>query len=145
MKKPAKGKVIPAASASQASGQVLSEQTPAAAPAKVPAERPSKTKTSASAVSSPVPTAPARIRFEYLNAAAREVFVAGTFNQWDPLATVLKPGAEGKWDVELALEPGRYEYRFVVDGQWTEDPKSPEYAANPFGGLNSVLQVEARS
>jgi hypothetical protein len=31
------------------------------------------------------------------------------------------------------------EYRFVVDGEWTDDPLCPRYVSNPFGGLNGVL------
>ncbi|MBM3840501.1 MAG: hypothetical protein FJ398_21565 [Verrucomicrobia bacterium] len=82
-----------------------------------------------------------RISVEYLNPTAREVFIAGSFNGWDPRANALTAHGDGKWGIELALQPGRYEYRLVVDGQWTEDPKAPEHTANPYGGLNSVLQV----
>jgi 5'-AMP-activated protein kinase regulatory beta subunit len=70
---------------------------------------------------------------------AQAVFVAGTFNGWQPSAKPLQKQNDGRWVVELVLEPGRYEYRFVVDGQWTDDPLSPAYVSNPFGGLNCVL------
>ena len=145
MKNNRKGKATPGASPGAAAGQALSEQTSVTTPTSGRAAKRTKPKAGASAVSSPAPTAPVKTRIEYLNSGAREVFVAGSFNQWNPLATALNPCCEGKWDIELALDPGRYEYRLVVDGQWTEDPKSSEYAANPFGGLNSVLHVEARS
>jgi len=39
------------------------------------------------------------------------------------------------------VNPGRYEYLFVVDGQWLPDPNAKESVANPFGGRNSVLRV----
>lgn len=87
---------------------------------------------------------PSRIRIEYTNAAAREVFIAGSFNEWNPRTTALTARGEGNWGIDLQLGPGRYEYRFVVDGQWLEDPKSPEHTANPFGELNSVLQIRAQ-
>ena len=45
---------------------------------------------------------------------------------------------------ELALPPGRYEYRLVVDGESMPDPLVHETAPNPFGGLNSVLKVAPR-
>ena len=45
------------------------------------------------------------------------------------------------WVKELALPPGVYEYRLVVDGKWLPDPQAGETAPNPFGGLNSVLKV----
>ena len=47
-----------------------------------------------------------------------------------------------KWAKELWLPAGRYEYLFVVDGRWITDPKARDYVPNPFGGCNSVLQVE---
>lgn len=54
--------------------------------------------------------------------------------------------AEGKWVTDLSLLPGRYEYLFFVNGNyWTCDPKAREYASNPFGGYNSVLEVSTSS
>ena len=73
--------------------------------------------------------------------AAREVFVAGSFNGWKVGATPLRPANGGEWLSELKLSPGRYEYLFVVDGCWLPDPAAPETAPNPFGGWNSVLSV----
>ncbi|MBI2947516.1 MAG: hypothetical protein HYY23_07710 [Verrucomicrobia bacterium] len=82
-----------------------------------------------------------RIWVEYLNPTAQEVFIAGSFNGWDPRANALTARGDGKWGVELSLQPGRYEYRLIVDGQWKEDPKASEHAANPYGEMNSILQV----
>ena len=48
----------------------------------------------------------------------------------------------GKWAKELSLAPGRYEYRFVVDGKWIDDPKAKAYMPNSSGGRNAVLHVE---
>jgi hypothetical protein len=50
---------------------------------------------------------------------------------------------DGKWAKELALPPGRYEYRFVVDGQWMDDPAATELIPNSYGTANAVLVVEA--
>jgi hypothetical protein len=83
------------------------------------------------------------VRFEYFDPNAREVFLVGTFNEWRPAADLLVDEGEGKWTLELMLKPGSYEYRFVVDGRWIEDPMSTRFAANPFGGVNSVLEVAA--
>jgi hypothetical protein len=52
---------------------------------------------------------------------------------------------DGKWAKELALPPGRYEYRFVVDGQWVDDPAATELIPNSFGTANAVLVVEAHT
>lgn len=78
------------------------------------------------------------------------VFLAGTFNGWDPTATPLTRRADGTWAVALDLPPGRYEYKFVVDGRWCCEPGCEEPAAgcpdcvpNPFGTMNRVLEVPA--
>ena len=47
----------------------------------------------------------------------------------------------GRWKGDLKLRPGRYEYLFVVDGQWRPDPNARDSVQNPFGGLNSVFLV----
>lgn len=49
----------------------------------------------------------------------------------------------GHWARSLALPPGRYEYKFVVAGQWLPDPNAHEYAFNGYGTLNSVIEVRA--
>ena len=72
---------------------------------------------------------------------AGSVYVAGTFNGWESQATPLIRLADGEWSVQLTLKPGRYEYRFVVDGEWKDDPMASRFVANPFGGLNSVIEV----
>jgi len=48
---------------------------------------------------------------------------------------------EGEWTKELVLPLGRYEYRFVVDGQWADDPAARELIPNPFGTANAVVEV----
>ena len=80
---------------------------------------------------------------------ARAVFVAGTFNDWKPDAAPLHPDLpNGKWVVTLPLPPGRYEYKFVVDGQWCCEPGCeheyrgcPKCVPNEFGTMNRVLDV----
>lgn len=76
---------------------------------------------------------------------AQAVFVAGSFNDWHPSAMPLQKQYDGRWVVELVIDPGRHEYRFVVDGQWTDDPLSSAYVSNPFGGLNCVLVAAIQS
>lgn len=80
--------------------------------------------------------------FEYFNESAGDVFVAGSFNDWQPHATPLVKQQGGKWSTRLFLKPGTYEYRFVVDGQWQDDLSAARFAANPFGGLNAVVDVK---
>src|SRR2546423_4251057 len=80
-----------------------------------------------------------RVSFELVKADAQKVCVAGSFNQWKPDQTPLAPVGNGRWVGDLTVKPGRYEYLFVVDGQWLPDPNAKESVQNPFGGQNSVL------
>jgi 1,4-alpha-glucan branching enzyme len=81
------------------------------------------------------------VRFEFIHPTAKNVSVAGTFNNWQPEAKSLHPSDAGKWWKETNMKPGTYEYCFVVDGQWVPDPTAKETTPNPFGGQNSVLKV----
>jgi len=70
------------------------------------------------------------------------VFLAGTFNNWSPTATAMSDtDGDGIYEVTIELEPGDYQYKFVVDGNWYEDPYSSDYTPDGFGGKNSVLVV----
>lgn len=81
------------------------------------------------------------VHFEFIYPSATRIAIAGTFNDWRPGATPMVPIGGDRWVKELALPPGVYEYRLVVDGKWLPDPQAGETAPNPFGGLNSVLKV----
>ncbi len=80
---------------------------------------------------------------EFLLAApqAHAVSVAGTFNHWDPKRTPMKKRLGDRWRITISLAPGRYEYRFVVDGCWVSDPKAKQSVTNTFGSTNSVIVV----
>jgi 1,4-alpha-glucan branching enzyme len=73
---------------------------------------------------------------------AKSVFLAGNFNQWNLSAHPLKQDKKGVWKISLPLGPGRYEYRFLVDGEWHNDPNCPSLVENPFGTLNCLRMVE---
>ncbi|HZR18578.1 MAG TPA: glycogen-binding domain-containing protein [Verrucomicrobiae bacterium] len=73
---------------------------------------------------------------------AKSAAVAGSFNGWDLKRNPLEKDGDGGWKATLWLPPGRYEYRFVVDGaQWCSDPRAKESVPNAFGGTNSVIVV----
>ncbi len=83
------------------------------------------------------------VRLELTRPGAQEVCIAGSFNDWHPSVTPMARLADGKWAKELALPPGHYEYRFVVDGQWVDDPAATELIPNSFGTANAVLEVRS--
>lgn len=82
-----------------------------------------------------------RVSLELVKPDAKQVCVAGSFNEWKPEKAPLVSTGEGHWVGNLTIDPGRYEYLFVVDGQWLPDPNAKETVQNPYGGLNSVLTV----
>ena len=77
---------------------------------------------------------------------AKDVSIAGDFNNWTP-ARMTEDRQTGKSEGEetfralVALKPGRYRYRLVVDGRWQADPHNVHAEANPFGELDSVVEV----
>ncbi len=77
-------------------------------------------------------------RFDLYAPEAERVFLAGDFNNWDIRSLALKRDHKGTWEADLALPPGKYEYRFWVDGVWHDDPKAQEQVENPFGSRNGV-------
>jgi chromosome partitioning protein len=81
---------------------------------------------------------------QYRDPAASDVRVAGDFNGWIPdkdvRSLIAAEGATRVWTKILRLEPGTYQYRYVVDGEWREDPDNPKASQGP-GGRNSVLVV----
>jgi len=71
---------------------------------------------------------------------AQSVMLAGDFNNWSPMSSPLMSTTAG-FMTKLPLRPGRYRYRFVVDGRWVNDPHNKYVEANQFGELNNVVEV----
>jgi chromosome partitioning protein len=71
---------------------------------------------------------------------AFEVQIAGDFNDWTPERTIMEP--KGRvWRALLQLAPGRYRYRYVIDGVWMPDPLNPLFEPSQFAGEDSVVVV----
>jgi 1,4-alpha-glucan branching enzyme len=69
------------------------------------------------------------------------VSVVGSFNQWTPDKHSLRecPQVSGRFERVMVLPPGRYEYKFVINGEWTADLRCPRWVVNEFQTLNSLL------
>jgi 1,4-alpha-glucan branching enzyme len=113
-------------------------------PKESPVSRPASAENSASAKESEPTDAlhPHPVRIGYFQPEAHAVFVAGSFNEWDPRATPLARDSVGAWSVELALSRGEHRYRLVVDGQWCDDPNAQRLVSNPFGGYDAAIFVQ---
>jgi 1,4-alpha-glucan branching enzyme len=82
------------------------------------------------------------VRFSYSAPTAKSISIAGSFNRWNPdHDRLIGPDREGIWTIVLGLPPGRYEYRFVVDGkEWVLDPSVP-WVDDGMGDRNSLFIV----
>ena len=82
----------------------------------------------------------AQITFKCQAPKATNVYLVGSFNNWNPNATPMKKTQKGHWSVTLTLPYGTYQYRYLIDNQWFTDPETPQ-VANEFGSNNSVIVV----
>jgi chromosome partitioning protein len=70
---------------------------------------------------------------------AIRVQLAGDFNSWIPDGNEME-FSNGIWQKMLALAPGRYRYRYVVDGHWLADPLNTSVEPSPYGDNDSVIE-----
>lgn len=84
-----------------------------------------------------------RVTFSIKAAVGSQVFLAGSFNDWNAESIPMKDSAgTGHFKCIKLLAPGRYEYKFVINGLWDIDAENPLFVANDMGSMNSVIEVE---
>jgi len=83
-----------------------------------------------------------RVLFDLHLGGAREVYLAGSFNDWHPTTLPMVDMGTGRWEKEIVIPPGVYEYLLVADGRWLPDPECVETCPNPFGSVNCLRRVE---
>ena len=71
--------------------------------------------------------------------ASRLGCVAGEFSQWEPVKMARQ--SDGSFAAAMAIPPGVYQYKFVVDGHWLIDPDNSSFAVSPMGTVNSVAHL----
>ena len=82
--------------------------------------------------------------------SGKAVYLAGTFNNWDPASKkmlekkemMLEKKGDGVYSVAIKLVPGTYQYKFVIDGTWCADPENENSVKNDQGTFNSVVVVK---
>jgi 1,4-alpha-glucan branching enzyme len=82
-----------------------------------------------------------KVTFSIVAPDAKIVSLAGSFTNWDEAPVELKKEKNGVWKKTLTLEPGTYEYRILVDGQWQDDPQCDQRVPNPFGTQNCLRMI----
>ena len=92
---------------------------------------------------SPICSAEVKFSLRIGDDKTHTVAIAGDFNNWDPQTNILEdPEGDGIWTGTLKLEPGRYEYMFVMDGEkWFPDPNALRYVKDGFGNKNAILEI----
>ena len=81
--------------------------------------------------------------FSFRAPDARSVMLVGEFTHWQKNPISLRKHADGIWRVTVALTPGEHRYRFLVDGEWRDDPECAVRIPNPFGSHDAVVRVSS--
>jgi 1,4-alpha-glucan branching enzyme len=79
--------------------------------------------------------------FSFKAPTANSVLLAGDFTRWLKHPIPLHKQVNGVWTTTTPLAPGTYHYRFVVDGEWRDDPNCKLRVQNAFGTQNDVIQI----
>lgn len=79
--------------------------------------------------------------FSYHAPGAMVVQLVGDFTNWQERPIALRREADGIWRTTVELEPGAHHYRFIVDGQWRDDPECQMHVPNPYGGQDMIRRV----
>lgn len=81
------------------------------------------------------------IVFEYFAPNAASIFLCGSFNNWNEVATPLCKDRTGRWKVKVELPLGRHQYRYLIDGQWKNDQRPAELVDNQVGSQNCIIEI----
>ena len=82
-----------------------------------------------------------RVQFEIAAHDATEVRLLGDFNGWKLSAHIMKKNGSGMWRKTVMLPPGTYEYKFLVDGCWVNDPQNDSVCFNSYGTANNLIRI----
>jgi 1,4-alpha-glucan branching enzyme len=79
--------------------------------------------------------------FSYKAPGALRVQLAASFTNWQSKPVSMTKAEDGIWRAKVKLPPGTYHYRFIVDGEWHDDPACTLRIPNEFGGSNMLREV----
>jgi hypothetical protein len=92
-------------------------------------------------LSAPTSRSKVKTTFSLFDPQASQVSLSGEFNGWSPETNPMQRQKDGHWETTVELAPGRYEYKFILDGHWIPDPQATQNTYNQHGTLNSVIEV----
>ena len=82
-----------------------------------------------------------KVNFEIWAPKAKNISLMGTFNHWNAKSHPMKQDQDGCWRKSIMAVPGRYEYRYLIDGKWENDPANSNCCPNEYGTFNNVIEV----
>jgi len=82
------------------------------------------------------------VLFSYYDPVAKSVQLVGDFSSWKPVKDIMVQEKANKvWKGIVPLKPGKYQYKFIVDGEWRIDPYNSDVIASDVGVNNSTVEV----
>ena len=81
------------------------------------------------------------VRFVFPGAIANSVFLVGDFNKWDEHSLPMQKTSSNRFELELKIPPGDYQFKYLADGIWWNDPEADDFRPNYWGSEDSVLKV----
>ena len=82
-----------------------------------------------------------KVQFKFYAPEANDVFLTGEFNKWSPVKKKMKKNEKGEWLTRVILPEGDHQYKFIVNGEWINDPGATKFVDNGMGGTNGVKVV----
>jgi 1,4-alpha-glucan branching enzyme len=79
--------------------------------------------------------------FSFTAPQARSVMLVGDFTHWQRVPVSMHRRPDNTWTVTVKLEPGEHHYRFLVDGEWRDDPECTVRVPNPYGSHNATVRI----
>ncbi len=79
--------------------------------------------------------------FRFSAPEAMSVLLVGDFTHWQRGGIPMRKDPHGVWEATVALVPGKHSYRFIVDGEWRDDPECQMRVPNPYGGQDMVCEA----
>ena len=84
------------------------------------------------------------VMFSVFSPDSKDVFLVGEFNNWQVNESSRMMQNNGTWSKKINLNSGKYRYRFVIDGNWVEDSSNPLKEVNPYGSVDSVVEIKTK-
>ncbi len=79
--------------------------------------------------------------FQLSAPGAKSVILVGDFTFWKQRGIPMRMDRDGVWTATVNLAPGSHRYRFIVDGEWRDDPQCKSRVPNPYGGEDMLREA----